>query len=574
MNNIFKYTAIVLVLLSAGACTMFEPLDENLLGEERLNIDPVFAEGLLLNGYDEMPNQYSFSDVATDDAVNNVVNNYTRMATGEWNSQNTPTSRWGQYEQILYVNNFLEVIDNVFWKRDTITNQLFKERMRGEAIALRAIRHFWVLQEHGGKNNSGELLGIPYISELLSFDADFNIPRLGFQETVNRINTDLEEALEYLPMDWDGDLAKRPSRYNDIDAERYQFVFGSSQDGRVSGRIIKAIQAKLNILAASPAFLNGSGDYYQIAANILGGLLNDNGGVAGLDPNGLTNFYDFPNGTRNFPEVLWRENVYSSAWVEEANFPPSLNGDGAVNPTQNLVDAFPMLDGTPFSTSHPDYDAANPYTNRDPRLALYILYNGNDLNGRVINTGVGGGSDEVDKVQGKSTRSGFYMKKLVAPDLVISNDGSTTTTEKMSIYLRYTDLYLLLAEATNELGGPDNMVDGMSARTIIGAIRSRAGVGLSNGDAYLSSITSKADMRELIRNERRLELCFEGYRMYDLRRWGILDNTPNAKGAKYNGANYTILNVESRIYGDNANYGPIPQNEIVKFNKLEQNQGW
>jgi hypothetical protein len=62
--------------------------------------------------------------------------------------------------------------------------------------------------------------------------------------------------------------------------------------------------------------------------------------------------------------------------------------------------------------------------------------------------------------------------------------------------------------------------------------------------------------------------------MYDLRRWGILDNTPNVKGAKYNGANYTILNVESRIYGENSNYAPIPQNEIVKFNNLEQNQGW
>ena len=574
MNKIFKYTAIATVLLSLGSCTLIEPLDENLQGEDRLNNDPIFAEGLLLNGYEGMPNQYSFSDVATDDAVNNVVNNYRRMATGEWNAQNAFSSRWGHYEQILYVNNFLEVIDNVSWKRDSVTNQLFRERMRGEAIALRGIRHFWILQEHGGKSNSGELLGIPYISEFLSFDDDFNIPRLGFQETVARINTDLEEALEYLPMDWDGDLAKRPSRYDGIDDERYQFVFGSSQDGRVSGRIIKAIQAKMDMLAASPAFLNGSGGNYEKAANILGDLLNDNGGVAGLDPNGLTNFYDFPNGTRTFPEVLWRENVFTSAFVEEANFPPSLNGDGGVNPTQNFVDAFPMLDGKPFSTSHPDYDAANPYTNRDPRLALYVLYNGNDLNGRVINTGVGGGSDEVDKVQGKSTRSGFYMKKLLAPDLVISNDGSTTTTEKMSVYLRYTDLYLLLAEAANELGGPDNMVDGMSARSIIGAIRSRAGVGLGNGDAYLSSITSKEAMRELIRNERRLELCFEGYRLYDLRRWGILNTIPNVKGAKYNGTNYTILNVEPRIYGDNANYGPIPQNEIVKFNQLKQNQGW
>ncbi|MBO0592969.1 RagB/SusD family nutrient uptake outer membrane protein [Cellulophaga sp. E16_2] len=574
MNKIFKYTAIATVLLSLGSCTLIEPLDENLQGEDRLNNDPIFAEGLLLNGYEGMPNQYSFSDVATDDAVSNVVNNYRLMATGEWNAQNAFSSRWGQYEQILFVNNFLEVIENVSWKRDSVTNQLFRERMRGEAIALRGIRHFWILQEHGGKSTSGELLGIPYISEVLSFDADFNIPRLGFKETVARINTDLEEALEYLPMDWDGDLAKRPSRYENIDSERYQFVFGATQDGRVSGRIIKAIQAKMNILAASPAFLNGLGDNYQKAANILGDLLNDNGGVAGLDPEGLTNFYDFPNGTRAFPEVLWRENVYSSAWVEEANFPPSLNGNGGVNPTQNLVDAFPMLDGTPFSTSHPDYDAANPYTNRDPRLALYVLYNGNDLNGRIINTGVGGGSDEVDKVQGKSTRSGFYMKKLVAPDLVISNDGSTTTTEKMNIYLRYTDLYLLFAEAANELGGPDNIVDGMSARSIIGAIRARAGVGQDNGDSYLMGITSKEDMRNLIRNERRLELCFEGYRLYDLRRWGILNTIPNVKGAKYNGANYTLLNVEPRIYGDNANYGPIPQNEIVKFNKLEQNQGW
>ncbi|MDO7173735.1 RagB/SusD family nutrient uptake outer membrane protein [Mariniflexile sp. AS56] len=574
MKKIFKYTTIAFVLLSVGACTLLEPLDENLQGENRLNNDPIFAEGLLLNGYEGMPNQYSFSDVATDDAVNNVVNNYRLMATGEWNAQNAFTSRWGQYEQILYLNNFLEVIDNVSWKRDSVTNQLFKERMRGEAIALRAIRHFWILQEHGGMGTSGKLLGIPYISEFLSFDADFNIPRLGFQETVARINVDFEEALQYLPMDWDGDLANRPSRYDGIDPQRYQFVFGTTQDGRVSGRIIKAFQAKMNMLAASPAFLNGSGDNYQKAANILASLLNDNGGVAGLDPNGVTNFYDFPNGTRKFLEVLWRENVYSSAWVEQANFPPSLNGNGGVNPTQNLVDAFPMLDGTPFSTSHPNYNAANPYANRDPRLSKYVLYNGNNLNGRVINTGVGGGSNEVDKVPGKSTRSGFYMKKLVDPDLVISNDGSTTTTEKMNIYLRYTDLYLLLAESANELGGPDHMVGSMSARTIIGAIRARAGIGQGNGDAYLTGIASKEAMRNLIRNERRLELCFEGYRLYDLRRWGILDNIPNVTGAKYDGANYTILNVESRIYSSNANYGPIPQKEVVKFNQLEQNQGW
>jgi len=574
MKNILNYTAIASALFSIVACSTFEPLDENLLGEDRLNTDPAFAEGLLLNGYDNMPNQYSSTDAATDNAVNNEITGFRLMATGEWNAQNAYTSRWGQYEQILYLNNFLDVIDNVAWKRDSVTNNLFKERMRGEAIALRALRHYWVLEEHGGIGSSGRLLGIPYISEFLPYTSDFNRPRLGFEQSLDSINADFEEALEFLPMDWGGDLDQRPARYEDDDSERYQFVFGNTQDGRINGRIIKAFQAKLNLLAASPAFLNGSGDYYQRAANLLAELLNDNGGIGGLDPDGGTDFYIFPNGTRNIPEVLWRENVYQSGFLEQNQFPPSLNGDGDLNPSKNLVEAFPMLDGQPFSENHPDYDPANPYVNRDPRLEKYILYNGNDLNDRTILTGAGGGIDAIDNVQGQSTRSGFYLKKLLSPGVVISNDGTVTAPERFNMYLRYTDLYLMLAEAANELGGPDNAVGGMSARDIIAAIRQRAGVGTDNGDAYLASISSQEDMRSLIRNERRLELCFEGHRLYDLRRWNMLDEIPDVTGSRFDGSNYNEFNLEARIYPNNANYAPIPQSEVVKFSELEQNQGW
>ena len=573
MKNIVKHTFLTSILFCFIGCTMLEPLDENLAGDERLASDPSMAEGLLLNAYEGIPNQLLFNDSATDDAVTNYLSGYSRMATGEWNALNPFTNRWGMYKQVLYVNKFLGVIDQIVWKRDEETNSLFKQRMYGEALAMRAVNHFWILQEHGGRGVSGQLLGIPYITEFLDINADFNIPRLGFEESVARINADFNEALEYIPMDWDGIVAKQPKRYNGTDNDRYQFVFGTTQEGRINGRIIKAFQAKLNLLAASPAFMNGTGSYYQNAATLLGEILSDHGGVAGLSPTGHYNFYEFAAGTRFFPEVLWRDNVASTfTWLEKQHYPPSLNGEGKLNPSQNLVDAFPMADGTPFSKTNPSYSAANPFVNRDPRLKKYILYNGNDLNYRTILTGVGGGVNEVDKVQFRSTKSGYYLKKLLDPAVNISADGTISASEKMNVYLRYTDLYLMLAEVANEVGGPDYMVNGMSSRTILAAIRKRAG--LPAVDTYLTSITTKENMRTLVRNERRLELCFEGHRLYDLRRWKMLDAIPAARGSKFDGTNYNEFVVEARLYLPNANYAPMPQTELVKFNALEQNAGW
>ena len=83
-------------------------------------------------------------------------------------------------------------------------------------------------------------------------------------------------------------------------------------------------------------------------------------------------------------------------------------------------------------------------------------------------------------------------------------------------------------------------------------------------------------MRELIRNERRLELCFEGFRFWDLRRWKA-DITQTAKGISITGEttkNYQPIEVDAREYKDYMYYGPIPYSEILKFNALVQNQGW
>ncbi|MFV0269063.1 MAG: RagB/SusD family nutrient uptake outer membrane protein [Draconibacterium sp.] len=262
--------------------------------------------------------------------------------------------------------------------------------------------------------------------------------------------------------------------------------------------------------------------------------------------------------------------MYSNRTRESNNFPPSLYGDGDINPTQNLVDAFPMANGYPITDANSGYDPANPYSGRDPRLDLYIVYNGSTLKNTTINTGVGAGDDGLDALQ-NSTRTGYYLKKLMREDVNL-NPSSTSDQKHFNTHIRYTELFLNYAEAANEAWGPDGMGgNGYSAKDVIGAIRQRAGI--TQPDDYLASISGKEEMRTLIRNERRLELCFESFRFWDLRRWKE-DLTEAAKGVRIENGTYSYFTVEGRAY-DNSymHYGPIPDKEIVKFN-LVQNEGW
>lgn len=82
-------------------------------------------------------------------------------------------------------------------------------------------------------------------------------------------------------------------------------------------------------------------------------------------------------------------------------------------------------------------------------------------------------------------------------------------------------------------------------------------------------------MRKLIRNERRLELCFEGFRFWDLRRWKEDLNQP-VYGIDWdkNSGTFKTFEVEKRDYEDYMYYCPIPNSEILKFSNLVQNKGW
>ncbi|WP_119080093.1 RagB/SusD family nutrient uptake outer membrane protein [Chitinophaga alhagiae] len=585
-----KKLKIPLFLLATCAlCScekLFNPNNDNHSTFDRVLVDPAYAEGLLIKAYTYIPtNDYNYNEVATDDAATSDKNStYLKIATGGWTSLVNPENLWDNANRaIMYINQFLEVVDIVPWKyTDQQLNGLYIRRLKGEAFALRGMFKYYLIRNHGGIGENGELLGFPIYNKFVESAEEFAAPRNTFAESVKSANDDLDSALALLAPNYGNvnNPIDLPPGFSDItDVDKYNTVFGEVTQQRVSGRITLAIKSRMALLAASPAFnTNNSVQAWEEAAKLAGDVLAEINGVAGLDPKGNIIYLkaqvdaaDITAGDKkDIPEVLWRRPIYTNRAREQANFPPTLFGNGNINPSQNLVDAFPMANGYPITDGASGYDPANPYAGRDKRLALYIVYNGSKLRNTTINTGVGAGDDGLD-ARPNSTRTGYYLKKLLREDVNV-NPVSTSDQKHFNTHIRYTELFLNYAEAANEAWGPDGTgTQSYSARAVIAAIRKRAGIPAP--DAYLQSVTTKEAMRELIRNERRLELCFEGFRFWDLRRWNA-DLTEPLRGVRITNGTYEYFTVEPRAYNnDHMHYGPIPNREIFKFN-LIQNKGW
>ncbi len=573
------------LLLLLPACSMLEPEDDNHSTFERVFDDPNFAEGLLIRAYTFIPtNDYRFDEVATDDAVtNDRFNSYMKMATGEWSALYNPQDLWTNSNRaITYINEFLTIVNDVPWKwTDNELNDLYIKRLTGEAYALRGLFQYYLLRNHGGLDAAGQLLGLQILDSYPIGQDDFAKSRSALDEYVNNIYADLDEALKYIPLDYGNknSLSDLPPSFSSLsNIDQYNTVFGDYSQQRMSGRHVNAMKARLALLVASPAF-NPANDatLWEKAANYHAALLDDIGGVGGLDPKGHL-FYlkaqidgaDLNSGDKkDIPEMLWRRPIYTNRVKEIDNFPPSLYGSGQINPSQNLVDAFPTITGYPITHPESGFNPASPYSNRDPRLDLYIIRDGSKYKNTTINTGVGGGVNALDSVE-NYTRTGYYLKKLLRED--VNADPSKPSDQKhFNTHMRYTELFLNYAEAANEAWGPSSSDHSYTAKDVIAAIRKRAGI--RQPDIYLTTITDKEAMRSLIQNERRLELCFEGFRFWDLRRWKK-DLTESVKGVHINYGEYSYFKVEERVYNNEyMHYGPIPNNDVVKFG-ITQNAGW
>ena len=595
LKNIILFSAATLAFASCE--DLFEPAIENNQEISAMYKDADFARGVLDNAYLVLPYSDSpNSDLATDDAVSNDKdNNYKRMATGAWAANNNPVNTWeGSFHAIQYCNLMIENADKVLWAyTDESINQMFTDNYLGNAYALRGLHHFNALRAHAGMaEQGGEILGIPMHLAYVDALADFNEGRLTFKECYNLIMADWNKALEYLPNQYKSisDRSEIPAKYSQLGADitGYNKAFGDHHRGKIDGRIITAFKAQLALLAASPAYSKAGACSYEDAAKLAFDCLENFGGLANMQQDG---WKIFENNTflNNFgaadeapSEMIWRANINKTQSFEKDNYPPSVWGNGRVNPTQNLVDAFPMLNGLPITAEGSGYDAKNPYEGRDPRLKMYVLVNGATIghNNDVINTAADSPKlDGINKENGKSTITGYYLRKLLRSD-VNCNDANSTFNH-LQIRIRATEIFLAYAEAANEAEGPKAKVGGASysAYDVIKALRSRVGICTNTADPYLDECaTSKEKMRELIRNERRLELCFENHRFWDLRRW-LAPLNETAKGVSITKAedgslDYKIIDVEKRDYKDYMYYGPIPYSEIMKWSNLQQNYGW
>ena len=593
LKNIILFGTAVLALTACD--DLFDPALENNQDLSEMYTHPEFARGLIDNAFLVLPYSGSpESDLATDDAVtNDNSSNYKKMATGAWTSEMNPVSQWdGRYHAIQYCNLFLENCDEVVWDYSSESlSQMHRDLYKGQAYALRGLHLFYLLRAHCGLVN-GQLMGVPIHLNSEDATSDFNQARNTFKECVDQIMADFDQALTFLPMEFgDVDAGGVPARYKQMGADdaEYNRAFGNLQRGKIDGTIIAAIKAQVALFAASPAYASADAMTYEQAAKYAADYLKLRGGLAAMDPTGWkwfeqTQFIEsFGNTDPNPAEIVWRNNVGESNTLEADNYPPSLYGDGRVNPTQNLVDAFPMANGYPISASASGYDPANPYANRDPRLKSYILVNNEPMgvNNTLINTAADATTlDGLNRENGRSTTTGYYLRKTLRTD--VNLDPSSTTTKKhMSARIRTTELFLDYAEAANEAQGPMAQVGGagFSAYDVVKALRARVH---EEGwtDSYLESIKNDKDkMRELIRNERRLELCFENHRFWDLRRWKVsLNETALGVSITTNAATdaleYKVVDVEPRSYQEYMYYGPIPYSEVLKWSNLQQNDGW
>ena len=595
-----------IALFAMSSCDdMFEPAIENNRQLEDMTEESAYAHGLLIYAYGRLPYARSTqTDVATDDAVTNLTTSaYLNMATGSWASDYNPVSQWNACKDgIQYVNLFLSIVDKVKWSPSAASKQqMFIDRLKGEALGLRALFYYYLLMAHGGYADDGVLYGVPLLTTPEDGGSDFNQPRATFASCIKQCFDDCDQAMELLPVDYDDieSNSEIPEKYLELGANPsgYNLVFGKKSRNLMSGKIAEAIKAQVALLAASPAFRDQSGVTSDEAARLAANVLTRIGGLNGFDATGniwYKNKSKLEPSASEMPEILWRADRVKDATQEEENFPPSLYGNGRVNPSQNLVDAFPMRSGLPITDANSGYDPQNPYANRDPRLEDNVIYNGmifrkvDIITGNYPNSNRES-SDNLTNIS-TSTRTGYYLKKLLRDDVSPSASGTELTQQHIYPRIRYTEMFLAYAEAANDAWGPkaDPNGVGFSAYDVIKAIRTRAGLAtneigmpLPEGDVYLEECANdQTRMTELIRNERRIELCFENKRFWDLRRWKMPLNEA-VKGMKIerdketNMLSYTVFVVEPRDYDSSYQwYGPIPKSEILKWSKLKQNKGW
>lgn len=602
-----KKTGILILggiaLLHTSCGDLLDPYPYGSFPEEELWKYPNLVQGFVGKAYDYMPKTYNdndgyYLDGATDDAViTSTTHVMQRLGTGSITTNNDPFEVYwaNDYQAIGSVNRFLKDNRgfNTRFKTNVRQDSLTRHRLQGEAYALRAWFHWDLVQKFGGKGLNGELLGVPLMTEPVddAYNTTMNWARNTYSECIAQIQADCDSAYRYLP------IAHRDFL---MEQSTDKGCAGSMFWGCMDGITTRAILAQMYLTYASPLF-NPDNDLsrWEKAATYAKEVIDFK-----LNVDNVKNGFDAQKGVEwtnpNFAGIVFASRFKTgNDEMERALYPAGFSGNGAIGASQELVDAFPMKNGYP--KEHPEgaklYDPQNPYANRDPRFYSVIFHNGATAN-RDNNASKPMYTFESwytpEHTVGKdiagnqnTSRTNYHIKKFIYMGLNWT-DASVKRTNHSKFFIRWAHMLLTFAEAANEVAGPNGTVSGMSAKEAMQYLRSRRTYDnaelYAKADPYLDEVAAqgKDAFREFIRNERRIETCFEGMRFYDLRRWStekdlsLLNSTltkPMILKQEDGTFEYTYgETIEKRSFP--SVYLPIPYKEILRMDQLVQNQGW
>lgn len=521
------------------------------------------------------------------------------------------TWAWGR--MYIYIRFCNETIKQLNSETNKITQQDLKEKMLGQAHFLRAYYYQQLLRYYGG---------VPIIDKAYNITDDMNAARNTYEDCVNFIVKDCDEAHRYL-------LGKsmdkgRATALAALAVKSRVLLYAASDQHEASKLKAKVSTIKDDMLPILAYTSGNQQDRYRLAQAAAKAVMDASSGYK-LD---LTAPVSATEGQNNYKSIAMggvskapnmdasaaSELIYAKYFIPDAasdhglyNGPNGYKNWAGNTPIGLLVDDYQMIDGTAFSWANPTHKA-NPYTNRDPRFYATVLYDGagwkprNLVSGNVdpanqVQTGtydiLDGGT--VKTIPGIDTRggsienwngswTGYYYHKFIDPDPA-RVDANTPQLIPWPFF-RYTEAVLNYVEASIELG------ETAVAKEWLNKIRFRAG---------MPAITSndQNELRQIYRHERRIEMAYEEQRYHDVRRWLIAAETVGRKvtyikvtgkfkagktmSAPYHHDpsiyDYTYENVidnsqENRSWNNNLYFRPFHRDELNKNNLLKQNPGY
>lgn len=538
-----KIIYILVAILALNSCDVLDmkPLDK--VSDADVWEDSALIELYVNASYNSINHEFSqhmLSDASDETYCIHNWANFWVIQKGEMTSDNVTgisekINYWkSAYSNIRTINVFFDRIDDAPVETD------LKNRMKGEMKFIRAWIYANLIWRYGD---------VPLITDLFELNQDYKVKRDSYSDCVDFITKELDDAMTWLP-------AKS----------------SSETLGRATEDACKALKARVLLYAASEQNNpSHSKEKWEAAAEATKAVLdagyslgNDYQSVF-LEDNDEIIFARYFTQANSTDFMLFNGRNGSNGWTGE-------------NPTQNLVNAYEMTNGElPYLNEElplkinpaSGYDESNPYAGRDPRLDASILHDGSMWAGRETETWHGGlDSPESSIGSWNASKTAYAFKKFMVESIPPS--GSSVKPENPWIFFRLAEFYLNYAEIMYELGNEEQ------AREYVNKVRARQSVNMPPVTA------SGEKLRDKIRNERRVELAFEGHRFFDVRRWCIADETENrdllamniqkqADGTK----TYEVTMLLKRSFLEQHKLVPIPRTEIDKSEgSLVQNPGY